>query len=101
MKTRRACFLTAAILILPPLLATFAAATADLSITNTTVPNPALVRKTLTYNMNVINQGPDLATGVTVTDTLPQGVTVLRATFNFIDMNKDPQTQQPCTVATA
>ncbi len=49
---------------------------ADLSITNTTVPRPATVRKNLTYGMNVINHGPDGATNVQVTDTLPTGVTL-------------------------
>ncbi len=56
---------------------------ADLSITNTTVPRPATVRKNLTYGMNVINHGPDGATNVQVTDTLPTGVTLSSATFNF------------------
>src|SRR3989442_1969702 len=60
------------------------AVTADLSITNTTMPRPATVGKDLTYGMNVINNGPDMATNVRVTDALPAGVTFVRATFNFI-----------------
>lgn len=68
---------------------------ADLSITNTTVPRPALVGRALTYGMNVINNGPDRATGVRVTDTLPPGVTLVSATFNFIE-----QPSQPCTGTT-
>src|SRR5215475_15235708 len=57
--------------------------TADLSITNTTMPRPATVRKNLTYGMNVINRGPDAATNVQVMDTLPAGVTLVSATFSF------------------
>src|SRR5260370_12375270 len=56
---------------------------ADLSITNTTVPRPATVRKNLTYGMNVINHGPDGATNVQFTDTLPTGVPLSSAPFNF------------------
>ena len=57
--------------------------TADLSITNTTMPRPATVRKNLTYGMNVTNRGPDAATNVQVMDTLPAGVTLVSATFSF------------------
>lgn len=60
------------------------AGSADLSITNTAMPRPALVGRTLTYGMNVINHGPGPATGVRVSDTLPPGVTLVSATFNFI-----------------
>src|SRR5262249_7458931 len=72
--------------------AAFAGMSASLSITNTTVPRPALVGRVLTYGMNVINNGPSRASGVQVTDTLPPGVTFVSATFNFID-----QASQPCT----
>lgn len=44
---------------------------ADLSITKTGSPNPVTTNATLTYSINVINNGPSAATGVTVTDTLP------------------------------
>ena len=57
---------------------------ADLSITNTASPSPATVGKNLTYGMNIINQGPETATNVQVTDALPAGVTLVSATFNFI-----------------
>ena len=48
---------------------------ADLSITKTDSPDPVTVGVNLTYTINVTNNGPDDATGVTVTDPLPSGVT--------------------------
>jgi uncharacterized repeat protein (TIGR01451 family) len=45
--------------------------TFDLSITQTVSPNPVIVGQDLTYKATVINKGPDPATGVTLTDTLP------------------------------
>src|SRR5262245_5567727 len=65
---------------------------AELSITNTTLPNPATVGRNLTYGMNVINNGPEVATGVVVTDPLPPGVTLVSAVFGFQD--RMPRT--PC-----
>ena len=69
--------------------------TANLSIANTVSPNPATVGKNLTYGMNIINQGPDTATNVQVTDVLPAGVTLVSATFNFVG-----GASKPCTVTT-
>jgi uncharacterized repeat protein (TIGR01451 family) len=69
-----------------------AEAAADLSISNTTLPNPATVGRTLTYGMNVINSGPDVATGVVVTDTLPPGVILVSAVFGFQDRPRTPCT---------
>jgi len=100
MKTKWVCFLVAAfIMLLPALALTGAAATADLSITNTTMPNPATVStaavpRNLTYGMNVINNGPDPATGVQVTFTVPARVTLASARFNFINAPS-----RPCTLA--
>jgi uncharacterized repeat protein (TIGR01451 family) len=98
MKINRASSLAAALLALlsAPVIAT-AAGDAELSITNTATPNPATVStatvpRNLTYNMNVINNGPDAATGVKVTFTLPGRVTVVAARFNFIN-----QPSQPCS----
>jgi uncharacterized repeat protein (TIGR01451 family) len=68
---------------------------ADLSITNTASPSPATVGKNLTYGMNIINQGPETATNVQVTDALPAGVTLVSATFNFIG-----GASKPCTGTT-
>jgi uncharacterized repeat protein (TIGR01451 family) len=49
---------------------------ADLSVTKTDSPDPLQVGSDLTYGIMVTNQGPDAATGVTLTDTLPSGVAV-------------------------
>jgi uncharacterized repeat protein (TIGR01451 family) len=53
---------------------------ADLSITKTASVDPAEVGRIFTYNINVSNAGPDAANAVTVTDTLPAGVTFTSAT---------------------
>jgi uncharacterized repeat protein (TIGR01451 family) len=44
---------------------------ADLAVTTTASPNPAIAGSTLTYTVTVRNNGPSAATGVTMTDTLP------------------------------
>jgi uncharacterized repeat protein (TIGR01451 family) len=55
-------------------------ATADLSITKTDSPDPAIVGNNLTYSIAVHNFGPDPATSVMVTDTLPGNVSFVSAT---------------------
>jgi uncharacterized repeat protein (TIGR01451 family) len=52
---------------------------ADLRITKTDSPDPAHVGATLTYSIGVDNVGPDAASGVVVTDTLPNGVDFVSA----------------------
>ena len=47
----------------------------DLSVTQADTPDPVNVVNPLSYTLTVDNNGPDDATGVTVTDTLPAGVT--------------------------
>jgi uncharacterized repeat protein (TIGR01451 family) len=54
----------------------------DLAITETSAPNPVLQGATLTYSMTVTNNGPSGATGVTLTDTLPTGLTFVSANPN-------------------
>jgi uncharacterized repeat protein (TIGR01451 family) len=49
--------------------------TFDLSVIQSGLPNPVLVGQNLTYTLTVANKGPDLATGVTVTDSLPATTT--------------------------
>ena len=52
----------------------------DLSLTKTDAPDPVTVGTHLTYTITVTNNGPGNATGVTVTDPLPGGVTFVSAT---------------------
>ena len=53
---------------------------ADLSITKMDSPDPVGVGSELTYTLDVSNGGPDTATSVEVTDTLPPGVEFIAAT---------------------
>ena len=57
-----------------------AAAAADLSITNVTSSATPNFKSNVTYTVTVTNGGPDQATGVTVTDLLPAGLTFVSAT---------------------
>ena len=53
---------------------------ADLAfVSKTASPDPVLVGTPLTYNLNFVNTGPGTATNITVTDTLPAGVTFVSA----------------------
>ena len=52
----------------------------DLAIVKSASPNPAIAGAALTYALNATNNGPSNATGVTITDTLPAGVTYTSAT---------------------
>ena len=53
---------------------------ADLSLTKSDSPDPVLAGQLLTYTLTAQNAGPSGATGVSVTDTLPAGVTFESAT---------------------
>ena len=55
-------------------------AQADLSITKSDSPDPVLAGGTLTYVLTITNTGPSTATGATLTDTLPSGVTFASST---------------------
>lgn len=50
-------------------------ATADLSLSKTVTPTSANRGDTVVYALTVTNDGPDVATGVQVTDKLPAGLT--------------------------
>jgi uncharacterized repeat protein (TIGR01451 family) len=50
---------------------------ADLSIAKTAAPNPVAVGQNLTYTLTVHNAGPNFANPVSVSDTLPAGVTLV------------------------
>jgi len=52
---------------------------ADLAVTKSDSPDPVTVGSNLTYTVTVTNQGPDPAASVTMTDTLPAGVTFVSA----------------------
>ena len=51
----------------------------DLAIVKTAAPNPVAAGGLLTYTLTVMNRGPSDATGVTILDTLPTGVTYVSA----------------------
>jgi uncharacterized repeat protein (TIGR01451 family) len=57
-----------------------ATGSADLKITKTDAPDPVSLGGTLTYTIQVENLGPDTATGVVVTDSLPKEVDFVSAT---------------------
>ena len=48
---------------------------AELSVTQVDTPDPVSVVNPLSYSLTVSNNGPDDATGVTVTDIIPAGTT--------------------------
>lgn len=52
---------------------------ADLSISKSDYPDPVIVGDSLLYTITVTNNGPDGATGVIVSDTLPPGVNLSSA----------------------
>jgi uncharacterized repeat protein (TIGR01451 family) len=51
------------------------ASSIDLAVTKSASPNPGQVGVSLAYRVTVTNNGPATATNVTLTDTLPAGVT--------------------------
>ena len=53
---------------------------ADLSITKTDAPDPAIAGSNLVYTISVSNQGPSDAQSVVVTDVLPVGLAYVSAT---------------------
>ncbi|HEV2834624.1 MAG TPA: PQQ-dependent sugar dehydrogenase [Pyrinomonadaceae bacterium] len=53
---------------------------ADLSVTKTASPNPGQAGVSLSYRITVTDNGPANATNVSVTETLPGGITFISAT---------------------
>ncbi len=74
-------------------------ASADLSVTMTDSPDPAIVGTDITYSITVTNDGPSGTPGVTVTDNLPAGVTFLSASSSPSCVLSGPGTVT-CTVGT-
>jgi uncharacterized repeat protein (TIGR01451 family) len=56
------------------------AVSADLAVTIADSPDPVMANNPLTYTLTVKNNGPDGASDVTLTDTLPSGVTLVSST---------------------
>jgi uncharacterized repeat protein (TIGR01451 family) len=52
---------------------------ADLSLSKTGAPDPATAGSPLTYTLTVLNNGPDTAQDVSLSDPLPAGVTFVSA----------------------
>jgi uncharacterized repeat protein (TIGR01451 family) len=67
--------------------ATVVNAGADLSVSLVASPSPATVGRNLTYTLTVRNNGPDVATGVTLAHTLPASVTFVSATGGITPVN--------------
>jgi len=53
---------------------------ADLAITKTAVPNPAVTGTNIIYTINLTNNGPDAAQSVTVVDNLPPFISFVSCT---------------------
>ena len=53
---------------------------ADLSVSLTATPDPVLVGEDVTYNITVTNNGPADATGITLTNTLPEHSSFMSST---------------------
>lgn len=53
---------------------------ADLSVSISATPNPGVVGQLLHYDTTVVNRGPNAATGVVLTPTLPSGLAFVSAT---------------------
>lgn len=54
---------------------TYLGTVADIAVLKTAPPGPVNVGSTLTYTISVINNGPNLARGIVLTDVLPAGTT--------------------------
>ena len=60
----------------------------DLAIIKADSPDPVIAGGQLTYTLSVLNNGPSTATGVTVVDTLPAGITYQSATTTQGTVNR-------------
>jgi uncharacterized repeat protein (TIGR01451 family) len=62
-------------------------AMADLSVAKADSPDPVTEGEDVTYTITVTNNGPDAATSVLLTDTLPAGVTFVSASSGCTEVN--------------
>ena len=79
---RRAALALAGALVVAMMVAPTASAqrpSADVAVTKTDTPDPVTAGRNITYTAVVKNNGPDRAPGVTLTDALPAGVTLVSA----------------------
>ena len=58
---------------------------ADLSVSKEDMPDPVLAGNSLVYTLMVTNAGPDMASDVTLVDTLPAGVTYASDTDSCVE----------------
>lgn len=65
---------------IPVTLRVISPSSVDLSLTKSASPNPGQVGLSLSYRVTVTNNGPALATNVSMSDTLPPGVSFVSAT---------------------
>lgn len=75
--------------ITPSAAATVKPTLADVEVTKTAAPNPVTQGSPLIYTVTITNHGPELAQTVSLTDTLPSGVS-----FEFVTI-----TQGSCAIA--
>lgn len=57
---------------------------ADLAVSQTAVPDPVTTGESLTYTLTITNNGPDSASDLVITNTLPTGVTFQSASDGCI-----------------
>ena len=62
-------------------------AMADLSVAKDDSADPVTAGDDVTYTITVTNNGPDAATGVLLTDTLPSGVTFVSASSGYTEVS--------------
>ena len=63
--------------------ATQIGAQVNLAVVKTASPDPVKAGQNLTYTLSSVNNGPSNATGVTLTDSLPAGVTFVSGTSSL------------------
>ncbi len=73
---------------------------ADLSVSMTAAPTPVFVSSPLSYSIQVQNLGLTAASGVTVTDTLPTGLTAASATTTQGSCGAPSGGKIVCTIGT-